>query len=107
MVKLNQVVRGRADSKQFLRAPQFWLSISVAKCPLLSKLNRTFCAVEARFPLESLTGGGEGINAMHDISSIEAKKASMTRATPLLSLSNLRAEHLQDLFPADKAPLLR
>jgi len=41
-VKLNHTVSGRADSKQSLSAVQFLLSIKVAKCPLLSKLNRTF-----------------------------------------------------------------
>ena len=41
-VRLNQTVRGREDSTQSLIAVQFRVSTNEAKCPLLSKLKRTF-----------------------------------------------------------------
>ena len=83
-VKLNQAVRGRADAIQALSSDQFPLSTNAAKCPLLSKLNRVFLAVETRFPVEFVVFEGTGINDKHDIKSTDAKRASITRATPFL-----------------------
>ena len=87
--RLNQTVRGRADSTLSLSEDQSLLSTSVAKWPLLSKLNMIFWAVELRVSVEFFRFGCAGMSVKHENKRIEAKKASITRACPFLSVNSL------------------